>query len=245
MFWLLRLRGRLREADRLLDDFEALPRQPGQAGPVAKVLADRGELQREQGRLEEAARTIGQAVEDVERWGLPSDLYFCLLTRCRLRLSLGEPEAAAGDLARAEELSRRSLVYASMVPLLEAERVRVWLARGMSAEALAWTEHWPLSGEGSPINREVELLARARALRAGGRLPEARELLERLAAGAGAGGRAGRLIEILAVLSRVLAESGLEGEARAALARAMEPARPEGYVRVFLDEGLPAEPPPA
>ncbi len=239
LVWVQRLRGRLREADRLLDEFEALPRQAGQAGPVAKVLADRGELLRERNRLGEARRTIDQAVQDVERWGLPSDLYFCYLTRCRLRLSAGDPAGAAEDIARADEVARGSLVYTSMFPLLEAERVRVWLARGMTTEALDWVERYPLSGEGSPVNREVELTARARALRAGGRLPEALELLERLAAGAEAGSRTGRLIEILALLAATRAGADREKAARDALTRALELGEPEGYARVFLDEGEP------
>jgi LuxR family maltose regulon positive regulatory protein len=235
MIWLCRLQGRLREADRMLDEFDAFPREAGSTGPIAKVIADRGELQRERGDLEAAARTIVAVQEEVRRWGVPSDIYFCRLMRCRLALSQSDPDAAAEELRRADELAGSSLVYATLFPLMEAERSRVLLARGMVEEALAWTESCPLPGEDNPLNREVILIARARVLVAAGRGTEAAALLGRLAAAAEAGKRYGRLVEILVLQ----AASGSGEAAGAALRRALELAEPEGYVRVFRDEGEP------
>jgi LuxR family maltose regulon positive regulatory protein len=78
-------------------------------------------------------------------------------------------------------------------------------------------------------------IARTRVLVAAGRREEAAELLDRLAVEAEAAGRGGRLLEIL-----VLGASARTGEASdEALRRAVELAAPEGYARVFLDEGEP------
>ena len=70
-------------------------------------------------------------------------------------------------------------------------------------------------------------------------LHEATRLLERLLLAAEEGGRTGRVIEILVL--RALAHQRL-GDIPAALAcleRALTLAEPEGYVRVFIDEGPP------
>ena len=66
-------------------------------------------------------------------------------------------------------------------------------------------------------------------------------LLERLLQAAQAGGRMGSEIEIL--ILQALAQQ-MQGDIPAALApleRALTLAEPEGYVRMFVDEGLPME----
>jgi LuxR family maltose regulon positive regulatory protein len=68
---------------------------------------------------------------------------------------------------------------------------------------------------------------------------EAMRLLERLDQAAEEGGRTGRLIEILVV--QALAHH-MQGDIPAALVpleRALTLAEPEGYVRIFVDEGRP------
>jgi LuxR family transcriptional regulator, maltose regulon positive regulatory protein len=80
---------------------------------------------------------------------------------------------------------------------------------------------------------------RAAGERAERSVHEAARLLERLLLAAEAGGRTGRVIEILVL--RALAHQAL-GDTQAALAsldRAVTLAEPEGYLRVFADEGLP------
>jgi LuxR family maltose regulon positive regulatory protein len=70
-------------------------------------------------------------------------------------------------------------------------------------------------------------------------LDAARRLLDRLLAAAEAGGRLGGAIEIRVL--RALAHQA-RGDRRAALAdlgRALAAAAPEGYARVFVDEGRP------
>ena len=61
----------------------------------------------------------------------------------------------------------------------------------------------------------------------------------RLAAAAETGGRNGSLIDILVVLALARTARGDRAAAAAALDRATSLAAPEGFVRVFLDEGQP------
>jgi LuxR family transcriptional regulator, maltose regulon positive regulatory protein len=68
---------------------------------------------------------------------------------------------------------------------------------------------------------------------------QALTLLGRLHAPATAQGRLGSLIEIQALRALALAASGEEAGAVAVLAEALTLACPQGYVRVFADEGAP------
>jgi LuxR family maltose regulon positive regulatory protein len=72
-----------------------------------------------------------------------------------------------------------------------------------------------------------------------GRPGPALALLERLHAAAAAQGRAGSIIEIGALRALALAADGEETAAVDALAGALTLGCPQGYVRVFADEGAP------
>ena len=72
-----------------------------------------------------------------------------------------------------------------------------------------------------------------------GRSSSAIELAERLVAAADAGGRNGSLIDVLVVLALARHARGERQVAAAALDRAVSLGEPEGYVRIFLDEGQP------
>ena len=78
-----------------------------------------------------------------------------------------------------------------------------------------------------------------RVLLAHGRPDQARELLERLQALAVAQQRTGSRIEVQVLQALALAACGEEADAVIALTQALTLARPEGYVRLFADEGPP------
>jgi len=87
--------------------------------------------------------------------------------------------------------------------------------------------------------REFEHMTLARVLIARGEHDEAWALLERLLREAEAGARGGRVVEILMLQALVLQARNDRPNAIAALRRALTLAEPEGYVRVFADEGEP------
>jgi LuxR family maltose regulon positive regulatory protein len=115
---------------------------------------------------------------------------------------------------------------------LETKRVALWLAVGDVDAASRWAA---CCNGGS----EREQIALARLSLAQGRAAEALSLLEGQRVLAEAGGRNGRLIEILGLMALALEARGRPGEADAALSRALSLGRPEGYVRPFLDLGQP------
>ena len=87
--------------------------------------------------------------------------------------------------------------------------------------------------------REPGQLVLARVLLAQDRPGAALALLDRLHAAAAAQDRAGSLIEIGALRALALAASGNADRAVDALAETLTLACPQGYVRVFADEGPP------
>jgi len=83
------------------------------------------------------------------------------------------------------------------------------------------------------------LIAQYRSERKEHRIAAAVRLLERLLQAAEAGGRTGSAIAILVLQALAHAAQGDMLSALAPLARALTLAQPEGYVRIFVDEGAP------
>ena len=110
-------------------------------------------------------------------------------------------------------------------------KARLWIRQGKVDDALAWARGLPAD---LVYLREFEHITLARALLAAGSLNEARELLEGLLREAETGGRIGQgVIEILVLQALALDLPG----GLVPLERAVALASPEGYVRVFVDEG--------
>jgi LuxR family maltose regulon positive regulatory protein len=123
----------------------------------------------------------------------------------------------------------------------------VWVAQGRLAEALGWARKQGLSAEDElSYLREFEhttlarvLLAQYRNESADRSIVEAIGLLERLLAAAQAGGRMGSVIEILILEALAHQAQGDIPAALIPLQQALTPAEPQGYIRMFLDEGTP------
>ena len=120
------------------------------------------------------------------------------------------------------------------------QRARLLLAQGDVAAAARWTGERGLDADDEPgYPQEPEYLVLARVLLAQDRPGLALGLLGRLHAAAAAQGRAGSIIEIQPLQALALAVRGDEDAAVDALAQALMLACPQGYVRVFADEGAP------
>ena len=128
-----------------------------------------------------------------------------------------------------------------------ALKTRVWVAQGRLTEALGWTRERGLSAHDDlSYLREFEhitlarvLLARYKSDREERYIHEAMGLLEHLLKAAEAGGRMGSVIEILVLQALAHEAQGDSSTALVPLERALSLAEPEGYVRIFVDEGLP------
>ena len=239
--------GRLHEAMRTYE--QALQLATEQGEPVLRGTADlyvgMSELHREQNDLHAAMQCLLSSKELGERTGLPQNRSRWCVAMARIREAQGDLDGALDLLHEAERLYMRDF-FPNVRPVA-ALKTRVWVAQGRLGEALGWAREQGLSAHDDlSYLREFEhitlarvLLARSKSDRADRSMREAIGLLERLLKAAEAGERMGSVIEILVLLSLAHQIQGDIPAALAPLERALTLAEPEGYVRMFVDEGPP------
>lgn len=237
--------GRLREAERTYKQSIQLASTHDQVRHVtANLYLGLGLLYHEQGDQQSAAQHLHKSGELGEQ-ALIDWPYRWRLAQARLK-------EAEGDLKTALDLldEARGLYVRSTVPdfhPIDALKARVYLRQGWLSEALAWARERGLSvdddlsylGEFEHITLARVLIAQHQNDPAAGSVHEAIALLERLLQAAEAGGRMGSVIEILVVQALAFQAQGNVSEALTPLERALTLAEPEGYVRIFVDEGEP------
>ncbi len=161
----------------------------------------------------------------------------------RIREAQGQLEDALTLLEEAEPVYSGD--FSPNVRPILALKARIWLKQGELEKALHWAHDRKLSLEEAPSYlREFEYITFARLLlsqyqrgHSSSLLQNAMGLLERLLKAAEAGGRMGSAIEILVVQALALQQQKDLTGALASLEQAMRLAEPEGYIRIFLDEG--------
>jgi LuxR family maltose regulon positive regulatory protein len=157
----------------------------------------------------------------------------------RIRQAQGDPAGALEAIGQAQRIKLSPQVVALHNPV-PVWRARLLLARGEVAEAAQWTRARGLDATDEPsYPREGEYLVLARVLLATHRPDQALSLLEGLHDLAVTQGRSGSVIEIRGLQALALAAGGDQLAGLGALAEALALAAPEGYVRVFVDEGAP------
>ena len=238
--------GRLHEAVRTYEQSLQVATEQGE--PVwgtANLYVGLSELHRERGDLEAAKQHLLRSKELGEHVGLPETRYRWYVAMARIKEAQGDLDGALDLLDEAE----RQYVESPDpdVRPVAALKTRVWVAQGRLAEALGWAREQGLSAHDDlSYLREFEhitlarvLLARYKSDREERYIHEAMGLLERLLQAAEEGGRMGSVIEILVLQALAHEAQGDSPTALVPLERALTLAEPEGYVRVFVDEGLP------
>jgi ATP/maltotriose-dependent transcriptional regulator MalT len=239
--------GRLRDARRTYERGRRIAHPPDGAALRGSADMEVGlaDLARERNDLPAAAAHLAAGLALGESMGLPQNPYRQRVTAARLRVAEGQLDAAMALLDEAEQCYDGD--FFPEVRPIPAMRARVLLAHGRLADARDWARDAGVALDDAPsFLREFEHATLARLLlaegmrdRAGPAIDSAIALAERLLAAADAGGRNGSAIDILVVLALARHARGDSPAAIAALDRAMSLAAPEGYVRVFLDEGPP------
>lgn len=240
---LRKVQGQLQEAHKLYQQALHAVDQGGGSrfGTVAGVDTGLADLLCEWNELETAQRLVKSSLEQMQGWENPSDLALAYLALARIRHAQGDLASAAATLDDAIQIGRERMLFAQLHTILDTYRVRLSLAQGHLKAGEQWAaerESTP-GADDSPLSRELELLAVARVRLAQGDAGATLQLLAPLADGARAGGRHGRLIEMLALEALALEHQNQSDHALLALEEALSLARPEGYVRIFANEGAP------
>jgi ATP/maltotriose-dependent transcriptional regulator MalT len=242
-----RTQGRLGEAMRTYE--QALQRAPQQGGAVLRGTADMhvgmSEVHRERDDLPAAAQHLLRSQELGEHTGLPQNRYRWRVAMARIRQAEGDLDGAL-DLLNEAERQYVGDFFPNVRPV-PALKARARVAQGELGEALGWVREQGLSFDDNlSYLREFEhitlariLLARYAAERAERPIQEATRLLEGLLRAAEEGERTGSVIEILVLQALARQAQDDVPAAVASLRRALTLAEPEGYVRIFADEGPP------
>ena len=238
--------GRLHEAAALYR--EVLDWGGGQRGPLypmAHAYVGLGDLLREWNDLAAAEGYLRAGMEHSERGGYARFAMLGALSLAQIRAVQSDAAGAAELGRRAEQLAARTGVRA-FAALVAARRARLHLMPAVFqlAPALQWLQASGLHPDDRPTAAsETEYLVLARALNARHReiagSPSPRPLLSRLLQLAERAGRMRSAVEIGCLTALAWQAEGDTGQALVALAQALTLAEPEGYVRIFLDEGPP------
>jgi LuxR family maltose regulon positive regulatory protein len=165
----------------------------------------------------------------------------------RVRQAQGNAEGASEALRQGEQVAqnerRVSPLWRNRTKTrVDAWRARLWVMEGDLRAAERWAQERGLSVEDEfvySLESELEYATLGRLLIAQSKPEEASKLLQRLLEAAEAGGRGRTVIEVLVLKALALRKQNHERGALATLRRALTLAEPEGFVRVFLDEGAP------
>ena len=202
-------------------------------------------LHREFDDLPAARHDLARSRELGEHTGLPQNAYRWRMVMAQVCAAEGDWEAATDLLDEADRLYEGD--FSPNVRPVPAIRARTWIRQGRAQDALDWAGQQDLHAtDDLSYVHEFEHVTLARALMARHALEsdqpsldQALELLDRLRGPAEDGRRAGSVIEIRVAQALAYQMRGDLPRALASLEGALSLAEPEGYVRMFVDEGAP------
>lgn len=219
--------------------------------PIAgRTLLGLGDLMYEWNRLEEAECYLKEGIELIKKWGtLP--LYSAFINLARVKYAQGDVSGATKIYERA----RQQALQTEMSPLddwvVDIAQAFFWISEEKYEQVERWVESRGLLKEIDKTNlsesqayayahvRKYEQIILARLRLAQGRISEALELLDALFPQVEKIRRVGLMIEILALKAIAFYKQGERHAALTVLSKALSMAEPEGYIRIFLNEGEP------
>ena len=236
------LRGRLSRAEqvarRMNDWIQEAVQEPALYNGLIKLYE--ANMLIEKNELETARLLVQEDIENMLSVWSTTSLYFGYTVLGYLYTSLGEFQKAWDAVKKATQWVTSQSMYLRNNSAVLACQVNLWLAEGSLQEAQKWAQStFPNIPTEFPFIRELNHLCLARVLVASHRWEEALDMLQHLSSEAQAGGRFGRLLKFDILRALTLDGLGRSDEALDLLDACINSAYPEGYMRVFLDEGAP------
>jgi LuxR family maltose regulon positive regulatory protein len=188
--------------------------------------------------LNGAAQCARQCIELCRQWGIPATLMVGHALLALAKWAQGDSAGAWEAEREVEQLRHAHDLHQAAASWVDALCVRLWLAEGNFEACARWRQTSGLQiNDDIPFVREIEHLAFIRVLLAQGEHDAALTLSEHMLRTVETAGRKGRIVELLVLRSLALQGEGDIPQALIALERALTLAQPEGYMRLFLDEG--------
>ena len=244
----LRSQGRLQQTIEICQQQMQIASASGlsQTRIVGWLLAVWGEVLAELNDLNGASDRAKKGFELTERSGDLPMIGWSFMCLIRVLFSRGDMADAQETIHRMENFARESNLPPWTMNQMAAWQARLWLAQDKLEAASQWAQERGLdTGDETIPLHEIDFfslfdyLVLARILIAQRRLAETTRLLQHLLKAAAAGGRTSKVIEIKILQALTFQAGGETDRALTALDRALTLAQPEGFVRVFIDEGPP------
>ncbi|MGE5222163.1 MAG: LuxR C-terminal-related transcriptional regulator, partial [Omnitrophica WOR_2 bacterium] len=201
------------------------------------VYAGLGNIYYEWNKLDNAAEHLNKGVEFGRLWANLETLLSGYTGLAYLNAAQGDLEAALANLDALLSFIETHQPQWNL-SVIEAHRAVLQARAGELAAAEGWRQTllWDIDEE-IPFEREEEITLLVKVLLASGKYAEASQWTSRLLAREELASNQGRLIEVLALQALVAQAQGETEKAFSSLERALTLAEPEGYLRLFLDEG--------
>lgn len=215
-------------------DGQILPIASGVYSGLSRLMYECNDLNAAQD-FAQRAFTLGQ------NWGDVDTLVTAHVMLARIRHARGDEIGAEESISAAERLSRTRQLTSSGPGWVEMAHVWLWLAQGNLEACQGWMKAHgnALTGQ-TGVDGSTRLIL-ARILLAGGNHAAALQLISQLQHENEAVGHTGALIELLVFQALACQQKGDVTSAYRVLERALLLAAPEGFVRVFLDQGMPVK----
>jgi LuxR family transcriptional regulator, maltose regulon positive regulatory protein len=190
--------------------------------------------------LDDASQNIHQCIELCRQWGdLNLQAPACAIL-ARMEQARGNPAESQKAARSAEQLADEHTLSPRQAIQIKSDLAHLWLAQGNLDRLSQYIQKSGLKihDEFSYL-REPEYIILLRWLMAQGEFEDALTLSKRLLQKAETGRRMGRVIEVLVLQALIYQGKKEPDQALAVLKKALSMARPERYIRTFLDEGEP------
>ena len=211
----------------------------GQPLPVpALSVSAFGQVLYEWNRLDEAERCFLQGLELARKLGNIFALLSSLQHLCSIYWIRGDRENALELRQQTEQIVMESPPIPASEAKVTAQQIRMYLGMGEAQSALHWMQQHEQVGK-TPYSSELLAIAWSRLWIVQGDAQKAIQALQPALRLARAAGRQGIMIELLTLQAMSLALKHQLPSALVALEEALTLAEPEGYARIFLDEGEP------
>jgi len=233
------LQGNLYQAEKTYQQALKLGAEvTGQQTPLAAIAEiGLGNLFYEWNDLEKSENHFNAGIELANRWKHAESLLNSFLGLARLKQANGDTPGAFA-LIQDLKVILEELGAKMLLPIVDAFRARMWVHEGQFTEVRRWAEASRLTVDGElSYLQENDYITFARLLIAQKNYGDAESLIARLLDFSESAERNTRVLELMILQAIVKQEQGHSIQAAQIMMRALEIAEPQGYQRLFLDEG--------
>ena len=235
----LEAEGQLRQAAQQFEEVLRLAHTWGipKAAVTGYALVGLGRVRCEWNELDAALQDVQTGLARGQQAEMTHVLLRGYLALAHIRKAQSDTDGALAAPAEADAAAEKMGLAPTVKVWIGAQRAQVWLARGDMEAALDWASHFV--GQVQDTIYPSVPIALAKVWLSQREPDKALRLLDHALQSAQAVGRLGNAIHILAVQAIVYHAQAESKQAFATLEHALELAEPEGYIRVFADEGAP------